>query len=658
MCGLAGVLDVARASDAGELERVVRAMASTLRHRGPDDSGSWIDARSGVALGHRRLAVIDVSPAGHQPMTSRDGRYVLVFNGEIYNFAELGEELAGKGHEFRGHSDTEVLLAAILEWGIQGAVERSNGMFAFAVWDRHDERLHLVRDRLGEKPVYFGTMGGFFLFGSELKALRAHPAFRAEIDRDALTLYLRHNCVPAPWSIYRDVRKLPPGCIATVDRSRPGEARLARYWSAVDVAVAGAADPARVSETDAVDAVEELLADSVRRRMEADVPLGAFLSGGVDSSTVVALMQEHARTPVRTFTIGTTSSTFDEAHEARAVARHLGTDHTELLVTPSEAMDVIPRLPVLYDEPFADSSQIPTFLVSELARRHVTVSLSGDGGDDVFGGYNRYQAIPALWRRVGWLPTPVRRGLAGALRAVPPRAWDSVVRPVPARVRPRIPAVKAAKIAEILEMDDVGAAYVRLTSHWSHPLDVVRDAHEPATVLTDRSTWPDFADMTTLMLCLDSITYLPDDVLVKLDRASMAVSLEARVPLLDHRLVELAARLPAELKFRRPGKWVLRQVLYRHVPRQLVDRPKAGFGVPLGAWLRGPLRPWAEELLDGHRLEQEGYFDPRPIRAAWTEHVSGQRDWEYHLWDVLMFQAWLEDHARTPAGSVHAVSGA
>lgn len=657
MCGIAGLLDTSRGTGEAELRAIAAAMAEALRHRGPDDCGAWVDVEAGIALGHRRLAIIDLTPEGRQPMMSACGRYVVVFNGEIYNFRDLRRELAGLGHVFRGHSDTEVLLAAFAQWGPDAAVRRCNGMFAFGLWDRVGRRLLLARDRLGEKPLYYGRMGRFFLFGSELKALRAHPAFRGEVDRDALALYLRHNYIPAPYSIYRGVRKLPPGTMLWVEADgagAPGEPEP--YWSAKEMAERGVADPFRGSAEEAVAELEALLRDAVGLRMVADVPLGAFLSGGIDSSTIVALMQFQSNRPVKTFSIGFHETGYNEAEHAKVVARHLGTDHTELYVTPEEAMSVIPRLPALYDEPFSDSSQIPTFLVSELARRHVTVSLAGDGGDELFGGYGRYFLCRDLWQRIGRFPATGRRVLAAALAAVggclaaavPPCAatGSTSIHGRPGRL-----GDKLQKLAEVLAFDSPEALYLRLVSHWKSPDRVVVGAGEPPTALTDRRRWADLPELVARLMYLDMVTYLPDDILVKVDRASMGVGLEARVPLLDHRVVEFAWRLPLSMKIRDgQGKWLLRQVLYRYVPKEIVDRPKMGFGVPIGAWLRGPLREWAESLLDERRLREEGYFDPRPIREKWREHLSGKHDWQYYLWDILMFQAWLgEERGRRPA---------
>ena len=629
-----------------ELTSSVRSMVAAIRYRGPDDSGVWCDERAGIGLGHARLSILDLSPEGHQPMVSVSGRYVIVFNGEVYNFAELRSELEIVGQKFRGHSDTEIMLAAFEEWGIEKAVPRFVGMFAFALWDRHTRTLTLGRDRLGEKPLYYGWQGETLLFGSELKALRAHPAFMAEVDRNALALLLRHNYIPAPYSIYQGISKLLPGCLLTVSLSQRNP-RIAPYWSGKQAIEAGVTHPFEGSESTAVSALEALLKDAVGQQMVADVPLGAFLSGGVDSSTVVALMQAQSSRPVKTFTIGFHEEGYDEAPHAKSVARHLGTEHTELYVMPKEAMSVIPRLPVLYDEPFSDSSQIPTFLVSELARRHVTVSLSGDGGDELFGGYNRYFWATNIWRRVGWAPQPMRSALAGALMALPPSAWNGVFmslsRFLPVGWRYANPGDKLHKLAEVLAVRTPEEIYLGLVSHWKQPTEVVRGSHEPPTVLTDPARWADLPDFEQRMMYLDQMTYLPDDILTKVDRAAMGVSLETRVPFLDHRVVEFAWSLPLSMKIRHgQGKWLLRQVLYRHVPKELMERPKMGFGVPIDMWLRGPLKGWAEELLDEARLQREGYFNPHPIRRKWAEHLTGRRNWSYYLWDVLMFQAWLE----------------
>jgi asparagine synthase (glutamine-hydrolysing) len=649
MCGITGFLNISENIDRASFQSIIERMMEPIRHRGPDDSGEWVDAQSGIALGFRRLAILDLSPAGHQPMLSIDDRYVIVFNGEVYNFNQLRTELDSLGHTFRGHSDTEVMLAAICQWGIQAAVQRFNGMFAFALWDRRECRLTLVRDRLGIKPLYYGWAGSVFLFGSELKALKAHPAFQAEIDRGALALYLRHNYIPAPYTIYTGFCKLLPGTILTLAGNQLGELPdPVPYWSARQVAESGVAHPFEGSDQEAVVELDALLRESVRERMVADVPLGAFLSGGIDSSAVVALMQVQSSRPVQTFTIGFHESSYNEAEHAKEVALHLGTEHTELYVTPQEAQAVIPRLPALFNEPFADSSQIPTFLIAELARRHVTVSLSGDGGDELFGGYNRYSWASKIWKATGLMPSALRTFSSAALRRMPLAVWGAILsnRLIPPRWRISEAGEKIRKIAEILSADSPEAVYLDLVSHWKEPASIVRGAAEPPTLLTSRESWACLPDYTAWMMYMDLVTYLPDDILVKVDRASMGVSLEARVPYLDdHRVVEYAWRLPLRMKMRNgQGKWLLRQVLYQYVPRQMIERPKKGFGVPIDAWLKGPLRGWAESLLGERRLKDEGFFNPKPIRQKWQEHLTGKHNWQYHLWDILMFEAWLEEN--------------
>lgn len=649
MCGICGSVDLSRSSSPEELERVATAMAATLGHRGPDDRGTWVDPAVGLALGHTRLAVIDLSPEGHQPMASRSGRHVIVYNGEIYNHAELRLRLESTGVVFRGHSDTEVLLEAIDSWGLKAALEQANGMFALAVHDREERTLAVARDRLGEKPLYHGRVRGHHVFASELKALRAHPMFDARLDRDALTLLLRHGYIPAPYSVYEGIAKLPPASIATFDLEDQGTGPVIEpYWSALEAARAGTMQPLRRTDQELVDEVELLLGDAVGRRMVADVPLGAFLSGGVDSSVVVALMQQRAERPVRTFTIGFDEKGYDEAHHARAVADHLGTDHTELRVTPSEAREVIPTLPTLYDEPFADSSQIPTTLVADLARRDVTVALSGDGGDELFGGYTRYLLHRSVWKRIGWLPEAARHAVGQGLRAVPAERWDRVLTPMqpvlPAVLRQDRPGGKVHKLAGVLTDATAGSTYLSIISHWPEPAEIVLGASEPDTPLTAPAERIGLDDVTDRVMYLDAVSYLPDDILAKVDRASMSRSLEVRVPMLDHRLYELAWRLPRRARIRNGrGKWALRQVLHRHVPRELVERPKMGFGVPVGAWLRGPLREWAEDLLDAGVLREQGLLAVAPVRERWEQHLAGTHDWQYLLWDVLVLQAWLAD---------------
>ncbi len=646
MCGLTGYWDLARESGGDQLRATIARMAATLRHRGPDDEGVWVDPAAGIALGFRRLSILDLSAEGRQPMQSAGGRYVVLFNGEIYNFQALRQELEARGDRFRGHSDTEVLLAAVSRWGLEAALERFNGMFAFALWDRERRVLHLVRDRLGEKPLYYGWIQQTLLFGSELKALRAHPSFQPEIDRNALALYVRYSCVPTPHSIYRGIYKLPPGTILTLDeRSIGADPRPVAYWSVREVAERGVAEPFAGPPGEAAAHLEELLSDAIRLRMIADVPLGAFLSGGIDSTTVVALMQAHSARAVKTFSIGFEDPDYNEAAHAAAVARHLGADHTELVVTPAEAMAVIPRLPALYDEPFADPSQIPTFLVAELARRAVTVSLSGDGGDELFAGYNRYRWGTGIWPRVARMPRALRAAAAAGIGTVAPATWTSMFAKVnavlPPRLRPRSPGDKLHKLAAALSVDDPETAYLGLTSHWMDASLVVGASNAS---VPNGSREPELPTAIHQMMYRDTVAYLPDDILVKVDRATMGVSLEARIPLLDHRVVEFAWRLPVEMKIRAgESKWVLRQLAYQYVPRELLERPKAGFAVQIDTWLRGPLRGWAEELLSERRLGNEGFFRPQPIRARWTEHLSGQRNWADSLWGILMFEAWLRD---------------
>ncbi len=651
MCGLAGCWQLhGGARDA--LLAQVQSMSARLTHRGPDDSGAWCDEAAGIALAQRRLSILDLSPAGHQPMLSACGRYVVAFNGEIYNHRELRQRLCAEGAApaWRGHADTETLLACFAAWGVERTLHACVGMFAFALWDREQRALTLARDRMGEKPLYYAWQGNTLLFGSELKALKAHAAFRAEVDRDALTLLLRHDCIPAPYSIYRDVLKLRPGHLLRIAADAPRNAHAVAYWRYNDAVGAGLDNPLRGSDDEAIDALEEQLGASIGAQMLADVPLGAFLSGGIDSSTVVALMQARSPRPIRTFTMGFGESGYDEAAHAKAVARHLGTEHTELYVRPDDALAVIPKLPAIYCEPFSDSSQIPTFLISQLTRRDVTVALSGDGGDELFGGYNRYLGARTTWERMQRLPRFARVAGAGLLRSLSPHAWNrcfELASPLlPKRWQLATPGDKAQKLAEVLPLASGHDFFRQLASQWKHPAGVVIGAREPGTVLTDPDAWPDTDGLAPWMMAMDAQSYLPDDILVKLDRAAMANSLETRVPMLDHRVVELAWRVPLQQKIRDgEGKWLLRQVLYRHVPKALIERPKMGFAIPLDSWLRGPLRDWAETLLDENRLRREGFFHPTPIRRKWQEHLRGRRNWQHPLWSVLMFQAWLEANA-------------
>lgn len=655
MCGIAGFWDTGHRLGAENGMEVLRRMTHAIRYRGPDHEGHFQEADAGIALGHRRLSIVDLSPEGHQPMASGSGRYVIVFNGEVYNHNRLRAELHAAGASFRGHSDTEVMLAAIEHWGLDAALARFVGMFAFALWDRETRTLTLVRDRLGIKPLYYGWVNSIFVFGSELKALKAMPDFVNPVNREALTLQLRHNYIPAPYSIFHDIHKLMPGTLLRVDQEMARTAmdvdaltaRAEAYWSARAVAESGVANRLDLPDDEAVAELDRLLRDAVALRMEADVPLGAFLSGGVDSSLVVALMQAQSARRVQTFSIGFQKAEYDEAQYAGAVARHLGTDHHELYVTAQDALGVVPKLPAMFDEPFSDSSQIPTYLVSHMARQRVTVSLSGDGGDELFSGYKRYVLGLKLWGSIDRLPRSLRRGLVASLRAAP-GLWALLMRLcmplLRASLRVKNPADKIDRLIALLCTPSSDAIYTSLVSHRMQPNALVLGANgEPLTALTDSRRQAQLDDTVERMMFTDLVSYLPDDILTKVDRASMAVSLEARVPLLDHRVAELAWRIPMHQKVRNgQGKWLLRQVLYKYVPKALIERPKHGFGVPIDEWLRGPLRDWAEALLDERRLREEGYFDPVPVRKMWLDHVAGRVNEHYRLWDVLMFQAWLE----------------
>jgi asparagine synthase (glutamine-hydrolysing) len=635
MCGIAGFWEFATPTPAAKMRAVAQAMATTIEHRGPDGRGSWVDETVGVALAHLRLAIIDLSPLGAQPMTSGSGRFVIVFNGELYNYKELRRELEDVGTQFRSESDTEVLLEGCAHWGIRRALEKCNGMFALAIYDRDARQLTLARDHIGIKPLYWAMMGGNFLFGSELKALRAHPRFMARLDRAAAASFFRFAYVPSPATIYEGVRKLPPGQILTIESN--GSCAIAPYWSLGEIAAKALSNRRRMSDQEAVAGLECVLRDSVARQMVADVPVGVLLSGGIDSSTVAALAQTQNLRRVRSFAIGFHVEGFDEANHAAAVARHLGTDHTELYVDAPMALDVIPRLPHMYDEPFADPSQIPTHLVSALTRRHVTVVLSGDGGDELFAGYDRYFHALRLTRIPMALPQPIRRLLARVLTQVPAQWLDTAL----GRLRIQRLGTKLRKAGHMLTEGGHDRLYRRLMSHWTEEDNPVLDALEHRNVFWDEDLATRLPHFTERMQFIDSITYLPDDILVKVDRASMSVALEARVPLLDPRVAAFAWSLAPDQRVRGGiGKWALRQVLYRHVPPELVDRPKMGFGVPIGEWMRGPLREWCEDLLSERSLSDGGILRSAVIRERWKEHLSGRINWQYQLWDVLMFESW------------------
>ncbi|MBT7308888.1 MAG: asparagine synthase (glutamine-hydrolyzing) [Gammaproteobacteria bacterium] len=647
MCGFVGVL-----GDAVLEKGTLRAMSSTMVHRGPDDEGVWFDRSAAVALAHRRLSIVDLSPEGHQPMVSPSGRYVIALNGEIYNHRSLRSDLERLGGQFRGHSDTEVFLSAVETWGLKSALTRSTGMFAFALYDRKERLLSLVRDRMGEKPLYYGWQGEgkrrVFLFGSELKALRKHPSWRGGVDRDALAQLLRYNYIPAPQTIHPGVKKLLPGVLVQYRQGGSGEWSETfnqPWWSFQTVAKAGSERQFAGSEADAVEELDRLLKQVVQEQSVADVAVGAFLSGGIDSSSIVAIMQSVSERPVESFTIGYDDVSYDESSDAKRIAAQLGTNHHEWIITARDAMGVIPELPTLYDEPFADASQIPTTLVSRFARSHVTVSLSGDGGDELFGGYNRHYWAPRLLRKFGNIPAGLRAAVSGGVKSISPSAWDSALSAVefllPNRLVVRQPGEKIHKIARLMGAADEYDLYSKLVSAWDDPLPILGNLGNRAARQYPGALWESQNTFSEKMMALDAVTYLPDDILMKVDRAAMSTSLESRIPLLDHRIVEFSLRLPLEMKIHNSsGKSILRKVLDRYVPRPLMERPKSGFGLPLHEWLRAPLREWGEELLSEKRLREEGFFDVSAVRSTWEEHLSGRRNNQYLLWSVLMFQAW------------------
>jgi asparagine synthase (glutamine-hydrolysing) len=639
LCGIAGFLDSSHSATAGEAAARVRKMSDAVAHRGPDDSDVWVDPAAGIALGHRRLSIIDLSPLGRQPMHSADGRYVISYNGEVYNFGELRAELAALGHRFRGGSDTEVMLAACVQWGPERAVTRFAGMFAIALWDRETATLRLVRDRIGVKPLYWCRRGGVMLFGSELKALMAHPAWRGEIDIEAAAAFMRYSYVPSPATIFRDVHKLAPGTILTF--APAGEPRIAPYWRLRDALGAAPIE----DEHETADRLEAMLRESVRGRMIADVPLGAFLSGGIDSSTVVALMQAQSSRKVRTFSIGFSEPGYDEAAHAKAVAAHLGTDHTELYVTARQAMDVVPNLPKWFDEPFADSSQIPTYLVSAMTREHVTVALSGDGGDELFAGYPRYRIVESLWRRLAWMPWAVRGTFGAGLARLPEPLLDRAFALLPRRLRPLNAGRKVHRLAMLLSYPAGDPLFAEFTAVWPDEAELVPGSTGAYRLRTEPDLARALPDAISRMQYYDTLAYLPDDIMTKVDRCSMAVALEARAPFVDHRLVEFVWKLPPHFKYDgRQSKRLLRRVLHRHVPPDLVERPKMGFSVPLAEWLRGELRGWAESLLSKPRLAADGIFAADAVRRLWDDHQARRANREHVLWNVLMFQAWKEHY--------------
>lgn len=640
MCGLTGFWDFNGSTSREEGLKIVENMSTAIDHRGPDSSGVWMDENAGIAFGHRRLSIVDLSPAGHQPMISRSERFVIIYNGEIYNTEDVRKELIADGITFRGYSDTEVILEACEAWGVEKTAKKLIGMFVFAIWDRQKNDLQIVRDRLGIKPLYWGIYKDVLLFSSQLKSFHQFPGFKPDIDRHALVSYFRYNYVPAPVSIFKGIYKLQPGSILNMDAQK--KINIIRFWDFQEIANNGVRNRFQLTAEESEEQLDILLRDAIKRRMVADVPLGAFLSGGIDSSTVVALMQAQSTRPIKTFSIGFNEDGYDEAKYAKAVAKHLGTDHHELYLKPKEALSIIPSIPTWCDEPFADASQIPTYLVSKLAREKVIVSLSGDGGDELFAGYSRYFVGQSVWSWMGKLPMWVKNIGARGIQTFPPHYWDQLTQILPKRYRSNLLGDKLYKLADVLQTKHGLEFYQSLVSQWHRPVSLVKSGFEIGNPIFGHDS--EFkGNFVELMQKMDTLTYLPDDILAKVDRASMAVGLEARVPLLDHRVVEFAWRLPLNYKIRQgQGKWLLRQVLNRYVPKYFIDRPKMGFGVPIDKWLRGPLKDWAETLLAEDRLKQEGILNFEPIRQRWNEHQKGIRNWQYSLWGVLMFQSWKE----------------
>ena len=644
MCGISGYLNLEGISQ-DKAEKISRLMGDAIQHRGPDATGFWFDSPNGVVLSHRRLAVLDVTKAGNQPMTSNSGRYVLVFNGEIYNHQKLRKELSkiGVNPSWESRSDTETLLALFDAFGFQLSLNKLVGMFAIALWDKEKRTMFLARDRVGEKPLYYGSVGTSIFFASELKSLRALDEFFPEINRDALSLFFKYNYIPQPHTIYKGVYKLPPGHYVELKN----DFQPVCYWDFVKIASKNENFLIHQSEDFLLNKLDSVLSEAVSSQMQADVPLGGFLSGGIDSSLVVAMMQEHSSLPIDTFSIGFENKQFDEAHLAKAVAHHLGTKHHELYVSPRQALDIIPQIPLVYDEPFSDSSQIPTILLSQMTRKHVTVSLSGDGGDELFGGYNRYIWGDAIWKKIRNYPFFLRYMFSQIVCRVGCSNLDQIFSLIsdylPHNYRFKNVGSKLLKLSSTLQSTSPEALYEILISHWNEPEQLVIGCQKNMKISAFEETFEKDSDFRVQMMKLDAVSYLPDDIMVKVDRAAMSCSLETRMPFLDPEVMKLAWRLPMDVKIRGGvGKWCLREILYRRVPRELVDRPKMGFGVPIGDWLKGPLRGWAEEMLDKNRIEQAGYLDVGIVRKTWEEHLSGKNDWQYHLWDILMFESWRE----------------
>ena len=642
MCGVTGFWD---SQDYNQAE-IVKHMADKITSRGPDDFGVWVAKDKGLAFAHRRLSIVDLSPAGHQPMVSSCGRFVLIYNGEIYNHLDIRELLFKEEgiSEWVGRSDTETLLMAISKWGLHNTLIKLNGMYAFALWDDHTKELYLARDRVGEKPMYYGAIDNTFLFGSQLKALTAHPSWNGNIDRNALSLFMKYGYVPAPHSIYENILKLPPAHYVVISDNASQIGTPICYWDVND-ALQDSITAEHLGSESIADNLEQLLLDSVKRRMVADVPIGAFLSGGIDSTMIVALMQSAANEPIKTFSIGFNEENYDEAKYAKQIAEHLGTDHTELYIGPQDLLAMVPRLSAIYDEPFADPSQIPTFIVSELAKNHVTVSLSGDGGDELFFGYTRYIQAQSWWGKLRLVPWPIRHLIASIIMAMA-NIFTRVLSLLPSKLIPKHIGDRIPKFARVIDSRNWITFYDRIISQGNHPDPLVLEATSPDFFIERYKHGLARLSNLKKMMYLDLMMYLPDAILTKLDRASMAVSLEARVPFLDHRFIEFVWNIPFGYKYKKgKGKWILRKVLNRHVPMELIDRPKMGFGVPVEDWLRGPLRDWAENLLEDRKIRDQGYFDAVLVRKMWDEHKSGKRRWHAQIWRILVFQMWLSENS-------------
>lgn len=646
MCGIAGYFS--KSEVLFSPEKILKLMGEAIKTRGPDSHGQWVSKDNTVGFSHRRLAIVDLSEAGVQPMSSCSGRFVIAFNGEVYNHQKLRDELIADNYKvkWRGHSDTETLLAGFEHWGVIETISKSIGMFVISLWDNHTQKITLIRDRIGEKPLYYGWQNGVFLFASELKAIKVHPSFNADVDRNALKLLLKYSYIPAPHSIYKNIEKLLPGHYLELDLTTEC-ITVTEYCSVKKLISTGINKGYNGDESSVVADLESVLKKSIKQQMEADVPLGAFLSGGVDSSLIVALMQAQSNVPIKTFSIGFESEEFNEAKYAKTVAEHIGTEHTEKYISPQEVLDVVPKLGLIFDEPFADSSQIPTFLVSQMAREHVTVSLTGDAGDELFCGYNRYILTKSTWGKLSKIPVLIRRGISKVILFIPMKAWDKVNKLLPIKYQMARLGEKIYKAANVIDSPSIDILYDKLVSQWEQLEQVVLPEKGKTECSFKVQDMPKLNCDVAKMMTMDSMSYLPDDILVKVDRAAMAVSLEGRIPFLDHNVIEFSWSIPLKYKLKNGiSKWVLRELLYKYVPKKLIDRPKMGFGVPLADWLRGSLREWAEELINEDRLKLEGYFNPEPIVAMWNEHQSGTKDWHNQLWSVLMFQQWTEQNLK------------